>query len=59
MQAPHHRDLGNSRHVEHSSGQKEMVTFALGSRLHFRVVNQAKRGGETRPAAQLSVQVQH
>lgn len=30
-----------------------MVTFALGSCLHFRVVNQAKRGGETRPAAQL------
>lgn len=53
MQAAHHRDLGKSRRVEHSSGQKEMVTFALGSCLHFRVVNQAKRGGETRPAAQL------
>lgn len=47
MQAPHHRDLGNSRHVEYISGQKELVTFALGSHLHFRVVNQAQREGET------------
>lgn len=53
MQVPQHRELGNSRHVEHSSGQKEMVTFALGSCPHFRVVNQTKRGGETGAAVQL------